>query len=50
MQKKAFEKLKKKKKPSLKILERSGIQGPYLNIIKGIYCKPTANKIKWRDT
>jgi hypothetical protein len=27
----------------LKVLERLGIQGPYLNIIKAIYCKPTAN-------
>ena len=27
----------------LKVLERTGIQGPYLNIIKGIYRKPTAN-------
>jgi hypothetical protein len=27
----------------LKVLERSGIQGPYLNIIKLIYWKPTAN-------
>jgi hypothetical protein len=27
----------------LKVLERSGIQGPYLNIIKTIYSKPTAN-------
>jgi hypothetical protein len=27
----------------LKVLERSGIQGPYLNIIKAIYCKPTAS-------
>jgi hypothetical protein len=27
----------------LKVLERSEIQGPYLNIIKAIYCKPTAN-------
>jgi hypothetical protein len=27
----------------LKVLERSGIQGPYLNIIKIIYCKLTAN-------
>jgi hypothetical protein len=26
-----------------KVLERSGIQGPYLNIIKAIYCKPTDN-------
>jgi hypothetical protein len=26
-----------------KVLEISGIQGPYLNIIKAIYCKPTAN-------
>ena len=24
-------------------MERSGIQGPYLNIIKAIYRKPTAN-------
>ena len=29
----------------LKLLERSGDQGPYINIIKGINCKPTA-KIK----
>ena len=27
----------------LKILERSGFQGTYLNIIKSIYNKPTAN-------
>jgi hypothetical protein len=27
----------------LKVLERSGIQGPYLNIVKGIYSKPVAN-------
>jgi hypothetical protein len=27
----------------LKVLERSGIQGPYLNIIKAIYSKPIAN-------
>jgi hypothetical protein len=27
----------------LKVFEKSGIQGPYLNIIKTIYCKPTAN-------
>jgi hypothetical protein len=27
----------------LKVLERSGVQGPYFNIIKAIYCKPTAN-------
>ena len=27
----------------LKILERSGIQDPSFNIIKGIDCKPTAN-------
>jgi hypothetical protein len=27
----------------LKVLERSGIQGLYLNIIEAIYCKPTAN-------
>jgi hypothetical protein len=27
----------------LKVLERSGIQGSCLNIIKAIYCKPIAN-------
>jgi hypothetical protein len=27
----------------IKILERSGIQGPHLNIIKAIYRKPVAN-------
>ena len=27
----------------LKVLERTGTQGPYLNIIKEIYGKPTAN-------
>jgi hypothetical protein len=27
----------------LKTLEKSGTQGPYLNIIKTIYCKATAS-------
>ena len=27
----------------LKVLERSGIQGPYLTMIKAIYSKPVAN-------
>ena len=27
----------------IKVLERSRIQGPYLNMIKAIYCKPVAN-------
>ena len=27
----------------VKVLQRSGIQGPYLNIVKAIYCKPVAN-------
>ena len=27
----------------LKVLERIGIQGPYLNIVKAIYSKPVAN-------
>jgi hypothetical protein len=27
----------------IKVLERSGIQGPYLNIIKAIYSKPVVN-------
>jgi hypothetical protein len=35
----------------LKVLEKSGIQGPYLNIAKTIYSKPIANtKTKWRET
>jgi hypothetical protein len=27
----------------LNVMEKSGIQCPYLNIIKSIYCKPAAN-------
>jgi hypothetical protein len=27
----------------IKVLERPGIQGPHLNIIKAIYSKPVAN-------
>jgi hypothetical protein len=27
----------------LKVLERSGIQGPYLNVVKAIYSKPLAS-------
>jgi hypothetical protein len=27
----------------IKILERSGIGGPYLNIVKAIYSQPVAN-------
>ena len=27
----------------IKVLEKTGIQGPYLNIIKAIYSKPVAN-------
>jgi hypothetical protein len=27
----------------VKVLKRSGIQGPYLNILKAIYGKPVAN-------
>ena len=27
----------------LKFMERSGIQGPYLNIVKAVYSKPLAN-------
>jgi hypothetical protein len=27
----------------IKVMERSGIQGPYVNIIKAIYSKPIAN-------
>jgi hypothetical protein len=41
MLKKAFEKIQHPF--MLKVLERSGIQGLHLTIIKGIYSKPTAN-------
>ena len=27
----------------LKVLEKTGIQGPYLNLVKAIYSKPVAN-------
>jgi hypothetical protein len=33
-----------------KELERLGIQGTYLNIIKAVYIKPTANIQNWRKT
>ena len=29
----------------IKTLQKAGIEGTYLNIIKAIYCKPTANII-----
>ena len=36
--------LKKIQQPfMIKVLERSGIQGPYLNIAKAIYSTPVAN-------
>jgi hypothetical protein len=38
---KAFEKIQHPF--MLKVLERSAIQGPCINIIKTIYCKPTVN-------
>ena len=38
---KAFEKIQHPF--MIKVLERSGIQGPYLNMIKAIYSKPVAN-------
>ena len=37
----AFEKIQHSS--MLKVSERSGIQGPYLNIVKAIYNKPVAN-------
>ena len=38
---KAFDKIQN---PILiKVMERSGIQGPYLNIVKAIYSKPVSN-------
>jgi hypothetical protein len=39
--KKAFDKIQHQF--MIKILERSGVQGPYLNIVKAIYFKPVAN-------
>jgi hypothetical protein len=34
----------------LKVLERSENQGPYLNMIKAIYCNPKYQyQFKWRD-
>jgi hypothetical protein len=27
----------------LKVMERSGIQGPYINTVKAIYSKPVSN-------
>jgi hypothetical protein len=38
---KAFDKIKHPF--MIKVLERSGIQGPYLNIIKAIYSKPVVS-------
>jgi hypothetical protein len=38
---KAFDKIQRPF--MIKILERSGIQGPYLKIVKAIYSKPIAN-------
>jgi hypothetical protein len=38
---KAFEKIQHPF--MLKVLERSGIQGTYINIVKAIYSKPVAN-------
>jgi hypothetical protein len=38
---KAFEKIQHPF--MIKVLERSGIQGPYINMIKAIYSKPVAN-------
>jgi hypothetical protein len=32
------------------VLEISGIQGTCLKIIKAIYIKPIANRVKWRET
>ena len=39
--KKAFDKIQHPF--MLKVLERTGIQGPYLNIVKAIYSKPVAS-------
>jgi hypothetical protein len=39
--KKAFDKIRHPF--MIKVMERPGIQGPYLNIIRAIYSKPVAN-------
>ena len=39
--KKAFDKIQHTF--MLKVLERTGVQGPYLNIVKAIYSKPIGN-------
>ena len=41
MQKKTFDKIQHSF--MIKVLDRLGIQGSYLNIIRAIYSKPTAN-------
>jgi hypothetical protein len=41
MERKAFDKIQHPF--TIKVLERSGIQGPYLNMRKAIYSKPVAN-------
>jgi hypothetical protein len=33
----------------IKVLKTSGIQGPYLNMIKAIYSKPVVNIKKWKE-
>jgi hypothetical protein len=38
---KAFDKIKHPF--MIKVLERSGIRGPYLNIVKAIFSKPVTN-------
>jgi hypothetical protein len=40
MLKKAFDKIQHPF--MIKVLERPGIQGPYLNIVKAVYSKPVA--------
>jgi hypothetical protein len=40
---KAFDKIPHPGVFIIKVLERSGVQGPYLNIIKAIYRNPVAN-------
>ena len=44
--KKAFDKVQH---PFVKKLSKQGVEGPYLNIIKAIYERPTANiKLNWQ--
>ena len=45
MQKKTFDKIQQKIQFVIKTLQKMGMEGTYLNIVKAIYDKPMANII-----